>query len=287
MTIALRVFAVLLVLPRQSSAKSLRTQDHLSKNQPTIFKLVRARAPYVLPDLGFPYDALEGSFVGSQTMHLHHDKHHAFYVNTLNAALEKTTDAPAEIDVLLRTISQLPADIRGVVRNHGGGHMNHAMFWKWLTPGGSTLPQRALKDQILKDFESIEKFRAAFEAAAATRFGSGWAWLIWQPDKQHLKVCSTSNQDNPIMDLDIGDCHGEPVLGLDVWEHAYYLDYNNLRLNYVKAFWNVANWDQVEKQFSAAVLAKKETKVLQSASHFVYVSPLVVAGLCLAEFWRH
>jgi len=238
---------------------------------------------YVLPELDFNYDALEKVFVGSQTMHLHHDKHHAFYVNTLNAALEKSEAVPMDIETLVKNIHKLPPNLRAVVRNHGGGHMNHALFWKWLKPGGAQAPKGTLKAKILEDFGSFSKFQAAFEAAAATRFGSGWAWLVLQPGK-HLKVCSTANQDNPTMEvgnfhdtqqLPIG-CRGTPLLGLDVWEHAYYLDFFNLRLKYAKAFWKVVNWDVVDERFAAAMADKKlnEESSERSAAQFSHLCPL-------------
>lgn len=227
---------------------------------------------YSLPELGFPYDALEKVFVGSQTMHLHHDKHHALYVNTLNKALAGSRNAGTDVEILVQGIRRLPVDVQGIVRNHGGGHLNHALLWRWLKPGGAKAPKGKLEAQIVKDFGSFEKFQTAFQTAAATRFGSGWAWLVLEPDKKHLKVCSTANQDNPNMDVDIGDCHGSAVLGLDVWEHAYYLDYFNVRPKYVKAFWKVANWDVAEEQFAAAMAAK----VVKSASQGAYLFPLLV-----------
>jgi len=208
--------------------------------------------PFTLRELGFPYNALEGVFVSSQTMHLHHDKHHAFYVNTLNKAVAGSKEADLDIALLIQRIQKLPTNLQGAVRNHGGGHMNHALFWRWLKPGGAQAPKGELKAKIDKDFGSFEKFQTAFEAAAATRFGSGWAWLVLEPGKQSLHVCSTANQDNPVMDVDIGDCHGTPLLGLDVWEHAYYLNYFNVRPKYVKAFWKVVNWDVVEERLATA-----------------------------------
>lgn len=220
---------------------------------------------YVLPNLGFPYDALEGIFVGSQTMHLHHDKHHAAYVATLNKALAEgeVEDAPADVAELLRHLSHVPGAIRSVVRNHGGGHMNHALFWKLLKPGGGRFPKGPLSERINADFGSLEAFQAVFEKGAASRFGSGWCWLVLEPGSGHLKICSTANQDNPVMDVDIGDCHGVPLLGLDVWEHAYYLDYFNARPAYVKAFWKVVNWHEVQTRFDEA-MAKGLSEVQNS-----------------------
>jgi len=235
----------------------------------------------VLPDLGFPYDALEGVFVGAQTMHLHHDKHHALYVNTLNHALAKREDVPSDIELLLMNIRKLPADLTGVVRNHGGGHMNHALFWRLLKPGGAQEPRGALKAQMEKDFGSFAKFQAVFEKAAATRFGSGWAWLVLERGTRQLSVCSTANQDNPVMDVEIGDCHGVPILGLDVWEHAYYLDYFNVRPEYVKAFWRVVNWDEAGVRFTTAKAAQEETH--QSAAYPAHFSSF---GLILVMYAR-
>jgi Fe-Mn family superoxide dismutase len=268
----------LLSLVCRSGAAYLRTAKDLSNN------IVEHGPHYELPALGFPYDALARHFVGDQTMHLHHDKHHALYVKTLNDALASTEDVPSDVEVLVSHIRKQPKNVQDVVRNHGGGHMNHALFWKWLKPGGtSQVPKGPLHAKIVKDFESFEKFQSAFENAAATRFGSGWAWLVLEPGKQHLRVCSTANQDNPVMDVDVGDCRGSPVLGLDVWEHAYYLDYFNVRPKYVKAFWKVANWDEAEKRFAAAMEAK-EVKEEQSAAklaHLDLLTVLLIGSLCL------
>lgn len=233
---------------------------------------------YSLPELDFPYDALEGVFVGSQTMHLHHDKHHALYVNTLNKAMAGSKKAGTDIELLIQQIQELPRNIRGVVRNHGGGHLNHALFWRWLKPGGGPAPKGAVKARIDKDFGSFEKFQAAFEAAAVARFGSGWVWLVVEEGnagEEHLRVCSTANQDNPVMDVDIGNCHGTPLLGLDVWEHAYYLDYFNVRPKYVKAFWKVANWDTVEERFAKAKAMPKKEHKEHSAAGLARLGPVV------------
>lgn len=208
--------------------------------------------PYVLPELGFPYEALENSFVGSQTMHFHHDKHHAFYVSMLNKAVAQgNVDAPHDVKELVSHIRDMPPEIQTMVRNHGGGHLNHALLWQWLRPGKLRQPAEGLGAQIVADFGSVAAFQSVFEQAGVGRFGSGWSWLIFGSDGK-LRVCSTANQDNPVMDVEIGDCHGTPLLGLDVWEHAYYLDYQNLRLKYMKAFWKVANWEVAEELYREA-----------------------------------
>jgi len=210
--------------------------------------------PYVLPPLGFPYEALEGKFVGAETMHLHHDKHHALYVNKLNAAIRKGgIDAPSDIGQLLAKLGQVPPGVRAMVRNHGGGHFNHMQFWEWLTPqpGGSKLLAGPLADKINEHFGSLEGMQKEFSDAAALLFGSGWTWLIAGSDGK-LRVCTTANQDNPVMDesvVNLEGCHGFPIFGLDVWEHAYYLDHKNVRPNYIKAFWKVLNWEEVQNRY--------------------------------------
>jgi len=213
--------------------------------------------PYVLPKLGFPYEALEGKFVGAETMHLHHDKHHAMYIMKLNEAIRNggITDAPADVSQLLANLGQVPQGVRKMVRNHGGGHFNHKLFWQWLRPqpGGAEQPKPKgpLADKINEDFGSLEALQKEFSGSSALLFGSGWAWLIVAPDGK-LRVCTTANQDNPVMDesvVDLEGCHGFPLFGLDIWEHAYYLDHKNVRPNYIKAFWNVLNWEEVEQRY--------------------------------------
>ena len=195
---------------------------------------------YTLPELGYAYDALEPHF-DAQTMEIHHSKHHQAYVNNANAALE---GLPAELvemcpGQLVSNLDKIPAEKRGALRNNAGGHTNHSLFWKSLKKG--TTLQGALKDAIERDFGSVENFKAEFEKAAATRFGSGWAWLVLENGK--LAVVSTANQDNPIMGKEFAGCSGTPIFGLDVWEHAYYLKFQNRRPDYIKEFWNVVNWD--------------------------------------------
>lgn len=200
---------------------------------------------YTLPELGYAYDALE-PFFDKETMEIHHLKHHQAYVNNANAALEAHPEllalCPAK---LIADLNQVPADKRIAVRNNVGGHVNHSLFWKGLKTG--TTLQGALKAAIERDFGSVEAFRAEFEKAAATRFGSGWAWLVLENGK--LAVVSTANQDSPLMGKDVAGVSGYPIIALDVWEHAYYLHYQNRRPDYIKAFWNVVNWDEAARRF--------------------------------------
>lgn len=202
---------------------------------------------YTLPELGYAYNALEPHF-DAQTMEIHHSKHHQAYVNNANAALE---DLPAELvemypGHLISNLDKIPAEKRGALRNNAGGHTNHSLFWKSLKKG--TTLQGALKDAIERDFGSVDAFKAEFEKAAATRFGSGWAWLVLTAEGK-LAVVSTANQDNPLMGKEVAGCEGFPLLGLDVWEHAYYLKFQNRRPDYIKEFWNVVNWDFVAERF--------------------------------------
>ncbi|KAE9529937.1 superoxide dismutase [Mn] [Testudinibacter aquarius] len=200
---------------------------------------------YTLPELPYAYDALEPHF-DKQTMEIHHSKHHQAYVNNANAVLETLPEwqdkCPGE---LIANLDKIPADKRTALRNNAGGHANHSLFWKGLKLG--TTLQGALKDAIVHDFGSVEAFQAEFEKAAATRFGSGWAWLVLNDGK--LSVVSTANQDSPLMGKEIAGVAGFPILGLDVWEHAYYLKYQNRRPDYIKAFWNVVNWDEAAARF--------------------------------------
>lgn len=240
-----------------------------------------AHASYTLPDLGFPYEALEGSFIGSQTMHLHHDKHHAFYVAMLNKAVQDggIDNPPEDVEELVSHLHNVPSGVRAMVRNHGGGHLNHLMFWRWMRPSSAgRRPQGPLADQISKDFGSFAAFQSAFEKAAATRFGSGWAWLVFAPNGK-LKACSTANQDNPVMDVDIGDCHGTPILGLDVWEHAYYLEYFNVRLSYAKAFWDVVNWEEAGSRYAAARIRAERAVASRSLGSFSCFAGLLLLRL--------
>jgi|SRR5690625_4231276 len=195
---------------------------------------------YKLPELGYPYDALE-PFIDAKTMEIHHTKHHQAYVNNLNAALEKHPDFKLGLEEFLTDLNLVPEDIRTAVRNNGGGHFNHKLFWPLLKVNNGQKPEGKLKEAINDAFGSFDKFKEEFSKAAGTRFGSGWAWLIVNHDGK-LEVTSTPNQDTPLKD-------GRPILGLDVWEHAYYLNYQNRRPDYVSAFFQIVNWTKVEELF--------------------------------------
>ncbi len=199
---------------------------------------------FKLPDLPYSFDAL-APHIDPKTMEIHHDKHHGGYVTKLNGAVEGTPQADMELDELMKHIGTLST----AVRNNGGGHYNHSLFWTVLSPDGGGKPSGDLATAIDKAFGSYDKFKEEFENAAATRFGSGWAWLVVD-NSGMLKVTSTPNQDNPAME--IAEVKGTPILGLDVWEHAYYLNYQNKRPEYIAAFWNVVNWKEVENRFKAA-----------------------------------
>ncbi|WPP52195.1 superoxide dismutase [Catalinimonas niigatensis] len=199
---------------------------------------------FKLPDLPYSFDALQ-PHIDAKTMEIHHGKHHGAYVSKLNGAIEGTPQANMSLEELMKSIGSLsPA-----VRNNGGGHYNHSLFWTIMSPNGGGKPSGELAQAIDKAFGSFDKFKEEFDNAAATRFGSGWAWLIVD-NSGMLKVTSTPNQDNPAME--IAETKGTPILGLDVWEHAYYLNYQNKRPEYISAFWNVINWDEVSKRFAAA-----------------------------------
>ena len=193
---------------------------------------------YELPELGYAFNALEPN-IDARTMEIHHDKHHAGYVAKLNAVVEGTDLGSKTVCELISSLDSLPENIRGAVRNNGGGHCNHSLFWKVISPGGANAPEGELATAIDASFGSFDAFKEQFAAAAATRFGSGWAWLVADKDG-NLSICSTANQDNPRMTNG-----GTPILGLDVWEHAYYLHYQNRRPDYIQAFWNVVNWTYV------------------------------------------
>ena len=198
---------------------------------------------FTLPDLPYGYDALDRS-IDARTMEIHHTKHHNTYVTKLNDAVNGTEYEGKPLEELLSGISTLPA----AVRNNGGGHYNHSLFWNMLSPNGGGAPNGAVADAINEAFGSFDSFRETFTNAALGRFGSGWAWLIHTAEG--LKVTSTPNQDNPIMD--VAEVRGTPVLGIDVWEHAYYLRYQNRRPDYVEAFWDVVNWDEVNRLLADA-----------------------------------
>lgn len=196
---------------------------------------------FTLPSLPYAYTALE-PHIDARTMEIHHSKHHAAYVNNLNAAIAGTEIEHDTLEQMMSKMSKLPV----AVRNNGGGHWNHTFFWEIMSPNGGGLPSGKLAAAIDAELGGFEAFKEAFAKAAATRFGSGWAWLSVKADGK-LCVCSTPNQDNPLMDL--AECPGRPILGIDVWEHAYYLHYQNRRPDYVTAFWNVINWKKVEELY--------------------------------------
>lgn len=197
---------------------------------------------FTLPDLPYAHDALE-PHIDARTMEIHHGKHHAGYTKKLNAAIEGTDHADHSIEALIAS----PAS--GAIRNNGGGYYNHKLFWETMSPNGGGHPSGALAEAINSAFGSFDAFKEAFTKAAGTRFGSGWAWLV-KNDDGSVKVTSTPNQDNPLMDVVPADERGTPILGLDVWEHAYYLNYQNRRPDYVSAFFNVINWDKVSELYA-------------------------------------
>jgi superoxide dismutase, Fe-Mn family len=199
---------------------------------------------YVVPPLPYAFDALE-PYIDKLTMEIHHDKHHGAYVTNLNKALEGHADLQAlSIEDLLTHLDRVPENIRTAVRNNGGGHMNHSMFWKIMKKGGGGEPKGKVAEAIQSSFGSFADFKTKFSQAGVTRFGSGWAWLLYKDGK--LTIDSTPNQDNPVMN------GAKPVMGLDVWEHAYYLKYQNKRPDYIEAWWNVVNWDEIEKNLGTA-----------------------------------
>lgn len=205
---------------------------------------------YELPPLPYATNALE-PYIDAMTMEIHHDKHHGAYVANVNKAIAGKSDLESKsAEDLIRSLDSVPAEIRTVVRNNGGGHVNHSMFWKLLAPNAGGAPGGKLAAEIQGAFGSFEGFKEKFEAAGLARFGSGWAWLVVNHGK--LEVVSTANQDNPIMGKAVAGVEGVPVLGADVWEHAYYLKYQNRRADYLKAFWNVVNWNEVSRLYEAA-----------------------------------
>jgi Fe-Mn family superoxide dismutase len=198
---------------------------------------------YSVPDLAYPFDALE-PHIDARTMEIHHDKHHAAYVTNLNAALEGTEWMDRPIEAVLANLEIIPEDKRTAVRNNGGGHANHTLFWEIMGPGGGGEPSGELAAAISDTFGSLDDLKAQVNDAGVKRFGSGWSWLVW--DGTGLAVLSTPNQDSPVMD------GKTPILGVDVWEHAYYLNYQNRRPDYLAAWWNVVDWNAVAAKFDAA-----------------------------------
>jgi Fe-Mn family superoxide dismutase len=199
--------------------------------------------PFQVPDLPYDYAALEPT-IDEQTMRLHHDKHHQAYVDNANAALAGTQWADSPVEQVLAVLDEIPEDKRTAVRNNAGGHANHSLFWSIMKPGGGGEPSGPLADAIADAFDSFDAFKQQVNDAGAKRFGSGWSWLVW--DGTGLAVYSTPNQDSPLMQSDV------PLLGIDVWEHAYYLTYQNRRPEYLAAWWNVVNWDEVSRRFEQA-----------------------------------
>ena len=199
-----------------------------------------------LPSLPYPADALE-PHIDKATMEIHHGRHHKAYVDNLNKAIAGSPIESKSLDEIVRGIGSVPDNIRGPVRNNGGGHWNHSFFWKTLGPKAGGAPSGKLGDDIKAAFGSFTDFQAKFEAAGLGRFGSGWAWLVSNGGK--LEIVSTANQDNPLMGKAVAGCEGKPILGVDVWEHAYYLKYQNKRADYLKAVWNVINWNEVAKNY--------------------------------------
>lgn len=227
-------------------ANKNRDDASAAENQQTLIM-----AQSTLPALGYDYNALE-PHIDARTMEIHHSKHHQAYITNLNnavagkAGVEDKTAAE-----LIADLSAVPEEIRGAVRNNGGGHVNHSFFWEVIAPGGAKAPEGELAKAIDAAFGSFDAFKEAFAKAGATRFGSGWAWLVVKADGS-LAVTSTPNQDNPLMGSQAGCCGCTPILGLDVWEHAYYLHYQNRRPDYIAAFWSVVNWTKVAANFAAA-----------------------------------
>ncbi|ASN80403.1 MULTISPECIES: superoxide dismutase [Mn] [Deinococcus] len=204
---------------------------------------------YELPKLPYAYDALE-PHIDARTMEIHHTKHHQAYVDNANKALEGSDMADLPVEELIQKLDQVPADKKGALRNNAGGHANHSLFWQVMGPNQGGQPSGELMDAITGAFGSFDAFKEKFEDAAKTRFGSGWAWLVVKNGA--LDVVSTANQDNPLMGEAVAGVSGTPILGVDVWEHAYYLNYQNRRPDYLKAFWNAVNWDEVSRRYSAA-----------------------------------
>ena len=243
-----KIMMVVMVSALSFSACQQPTQEteNTSENQtkePEVMKDQNGK--YTLPELSYAYDALEPN-IDKMTMEIHHTKHHQGYVNNLNNAIAGTEMESVSLTDLFKNMSQYPV----AVRNNGGGHWNHSMFWTIMGPNGGGEPSEKLLSAIESRFTSFEAFTEEFNKAAATRFGSGWAWLIVDANGE-LQVTSTPNQDNPLMD--VADVQGMPILGVDVWEHAYYLKYQNRRPEYVGNFWNVINWAEVERRYEEAI----------------------------------
>ena len=206
---------------------------------------------YELPKLPYAYDALE-PHIDARTMEIHHTKHHQAYITNLNNAIKGKADLEKKsVEELIRDLNSVPEDIRTAVRNNGGGHANHSFFWKIMGPNAGGEPKGKLADDIKSTFGGFDQFKEKFADAGVKRFGSGWAWLI-KNNSGKLEIVSTANQDSPLMGKAVSGVEGTPILGVDVWEHAYYLNYQNRRPDYIKAWWNVVNWDAVAKNYESA-----------------------------------
>ncbi|MBD2500308.1 superoxide dismutase [Anabaena azotica] len=232
--------------PQQDTvATPVETTTSATDTSPIAFVDRQLTTPAKLPPLPYAYNALEKA-IDAETMKLHHDKHHAAYVNNLNNALQKHKELQNKsVEALLRDLKSVPEDIRTKVRNNAGGHLNHTMFWQIMSPNGGGQPTGEIAQEINKTFGSFEAFQKQFNQAGGDRFGSGWVWLVRNPQKQ-LQIVTTPNQDNPIME------GSYPILGNDVWEHAYYLRYQNRRADYLNNWWNVVNWAEINKRAQAS-----------------------------------
>lgn len=231
------------VRPQTPCFQSGEILTHLLLNSPKQLSILTTEM-FTLPDLPYDYNALE-PYIDEETMHYHHDNHHATYVKNLNDALAGHDDLLSmDVNELIQNLDQVPEEVRTKVRNNAGGHANHSLFWQVMGPNKGGKPTGELLDVINQSFESLEAFKEAFAKAATGRFGSGWAWIIVEEGK--LKIVDTPNQDSPLMD------GKTPILGLDVWEHAYYLKYQYKRADYINAWWNVVNWEEVAKRFEEA-----------------------------------
>jgi Fe-Mn family superoxide dismutase len=236
----------LLVTGENGSARHLTVSSFFNKL--SLSNTENLKMAYTLPSLSFAFDALE-PHIDARTMEIHHGKHHATYITNVNNAIAGTELEAKTVEALIADLAAVPEAKRTAVRNNGGGHANHTLFWTLLCPKGGGQPSGALQAAIDADLGGFDAFKTAFTNAALTRFGSGWAWLVVKNGK--LVVASTANQDSPLMGEAVAGISGTPILALDVWEHAYYLHYQNRRADYINAFWNVVNWDEVARRYAA------------------------------------
>ncbi len=240
---AAMIVAGFMMVSCQQTQGTKESNNSNNENQKT--ERIMKDGKHTLPELDYAYDALEPHF-DAKTMEIHHSKHHQAYITNLNNAIEGTALADKNLEEIFANMSQQPM----AVRNNGGGHWNHAFFWKVLAPNAGGKPSGKLLEAIEKKYQSFDNFKDEFKKAGLTRFGSGWAWLVVDASNE-LQVTSTPNQDNPLMD--VADVKGTPILGLDVWEHAYYLQYQNRRPDFIDSFWNVVNWQEVERRYAELV----------------------------------